>query len=184
MIFVPPITPQMNRPAEEADRFVQSQLTSYRLFSRGAVGDQPGRPNVKYLTGWKELPEGVHIAAWKFEDKIPRVVSVGAGLSVTVTSFAHEKFPYPTSTNDAGVEFAVITFDAQGRLSPADLSPDGSCVIPLARGSVFHARDPSGYVWQRVDEKERPAWNSITTFNFVVINGLTGRARVHRPEIN
>jgi hypothetical protein len=61
---------------------------------------------------------------------------------------------------------------------------DGNVIIPLARGGLTHQRNASGkYTWGAVDASQRPPGNWTNNYNFIVINALTGRARVERPEI-
>ena len=54
--------------------------------------------------------------------------------------------------------------------------------ISLARGSILSQRGPTGNL-VFFDAQERPLNNSIDNYNRVLIDGLTGRAKVVRPEI-
>ena len=187
VVFAPPIDPSMTPPpaSENPDALILGQCVSYRLFARRTVGDQPGRHSPRYLTGWRDLPDGVFIATNKFRatdypQPLPLWTPAGR---VDMRTFAIEQFPYPSSTNDYGAKLAFITFDPQGRLSSRDMTADGRVIIPLSRGGVLHGRDGQGYLWEFVDAKEKPDGNYTNNYNFIVINGLTGRARVERPEI-
>jgi prepilin-type N-terminal cleavage/methylation domain-containing protein len=190
VVFVPPIDPQDPEPPDEeaADQLILGQLSSYRLFARRTVGDQPGRPTERYLTGWRELPDGVFVAGEKFPMTLKGrdyvVLGTVAG-AAPMKTFALEKFPHPTSTNSfREAKLAFITFDPQGRLLSDDATPDGRAIIPLARGGVLHERDANGELaWAAVDASMRPPGNHTNNYNFIVINALTGRARVERPEI-
>ena len=84
-----------------------------------------------------------------------------------------------------------IAFGPEGRLQKynngrfEDLSEDE--IIPLARGSVLLERNVSGgktvFPWQAGDVVERPAGNSTNNYNLVVIDHMTGKGRIVRPEI-
>ena len=56
--------------------------------------------------------------------------------------------------------------------------------IPLARGSIFYARDGNGHFIQgNPDVQENPPGNSISVSNVIHIDWLTGRAHIERLEI-
>ena len=71
-----------------------------------------------------------------------------------------------------------VLFDANGSLSGLNEE-----VINLARGSIFYQRDASGALVDVPDVREAPLGDSINNYNRIRINGLTGRAKVERPEI-
>jgi prepilin-type N-terminal cleavage/methylation domain-containing protein len=172
MVFVPPgaNTFVATNPKDQklADRLAAGQFTTYALFSRRSVGDQPGRDTPRYLTQWKTLPDGVMIAPSKFfipTNGVPR--------------FAYKLFPYPTAEGKTNL-MAYIAFDYQGRLVSPPESEDA--IIPLARGSILYTRDSNGRV-RDLDVAEVPPGNSIANSNHIRIDWLTGRARVERLEI-
>jgi len=200
IVFAPLIDPATMAPpvdsrtmqAEDPEPLILGQLTSYRLFARRTVGDQPGRPTERYLTGWKELPDGVFVAKEKFivqpqaAPQPPQSVTLNLPLeNRTITTFGLAKFPYPTSTNGALATLAYMTFDPQGRVAAQDATLDGRVIIPLARGGMLHTPNPTGkgHVWEEVDARENPQYSQTNNYNFIVIDALTGRARVERPEI-
>jgi len=155
---VPPLT------ATEKDRILTGQFTSYALFTRRQVGEQPGRENPRYLTGLKTLPEGSFIASTKF-------------IAADPTAFPTDTFPFPTARHPDNFKMPFLAFDYQGRLITGKDE-----VIPVAQGSIFLDRDVNGLVWPGApDVRESPPGNS--TNNLVVIDWLTGRARILRPEI-
>jgi prepilin-type N-terminal cleavage/methylation domain-containing protein len=195
--FAPPINPDTARPPEDSDALILGQLTSYRIFARRTVGDQPGNPIPRYLTGWRDLPDGVFIAPEKFPTtpKGQELVTLGTSAGpVQIKTFASTeqfknqnldfRFPYPSSISGFRTDLAYLTFDPQGRLLSDDATPDGRAIIPLARGGVLHERGANGELaWAAVDASMRPPGNHTNNYNFIVINALTGRARVERPEI-
>jgi prepilin-type N-terminal cleavage/methylation domain-containing protein len=180
MVFVPPqiVTPNMNlvlsgTAGSQLTNLYGGQYTTYALLSLRSVGEQPGRANPRYLTAWRALPTGVFIATNKFGRY---------QLNVTDASraFATNVFPFPLATNGTAALLPFIGFDYLGRLiSQRDE------YIPLARGSIFYARDASTgkFSKQPADIQESPLGNSINNSNVVHIDWLTGRARVERQEI-
>lgn len=160
---------------------LSGQYTAYALYGPGSVGDQPGRPNRKYLTPWKSLPEKIFIAPDKFKDPFNRMTINDLALRPMGTNVV--LFP---KVNDAGrkLAFPCLIFDSQGRLvSEQNGSTYENAVIPLTRGSIFYARDANGNrLFQPADVQETPPGNSISNKNHIVIDWLTGRARVEREE--
>jgi len=145
--------------------------TRYALYAERTAGDQPGQHHPRYLTGWHQLPEGVFFADRPTDNPV-------GGLSRL------EKFSvfFPT-VNGELTDLPHIAFDESGALVNVNGArrPEGE-YIELARGSVMFQRDASGDVIF-FDAREIPPRNSVDNYNRVRIDGLTGRARVERPEI-
>jgi prepilin-type N-terminal cleavage/methylation domain-containing protein len=167
-----------NRDRQIGDRLRSSPYVGYALFAERTVGDQPGRSQFRYLTSWRSLPEGIFIATNKFLDNIV--------LWNTATDyqrpFEYIDLPFPTAV---GATYRVphIAFDAQGRLVDKDKRLRfQSEVLPLGRGSIIVFRSPGSVDF---DLRESPPGNATDTNNFhrVVVDGLTGRARVETPQI-
>jgi hypothetical protein len=80
-----------------------------------------------------------------------------------------------------------IAFDSKGSLIVTDsqnrrvIGQDE--IVNLARGSVFYQRGDDGRPVDPPDPKESPPLNSKTNINRIRIDGVTGRARVEREEI-
>lgn len=72
MVFVPPgilgHLPALTDPKErkQLTNLISGRYTAYALFSYRSVGAQPGKPNLRYLTEWKRLPDGVLFPTNKF----------------------------------------------------------------------------------------------------------------------
>jgi len=187
VVFMPQIDPMAFKPYLTSTQLNQTltwQYTSYTLFAERSVGDQPGRPFKRYLTGWKSLPDGVFIASNKFSTQYPITIN---GVTKQVLPFDYADFPYPTSdtVNNPPLSFPYIKFDSQGRLeSPQLKNGVDRCIIPLARGSILVYTDPSGQV-QVSDPVENPANNSMdtNTYNHIEIDAATGRARLDRRSL-
>jgi len=156
-----------------------SQYTTYALVSLRLLGEQPGRATPHYLTPWRNLPNGVFIARANFVDpNVDGASSLAAFPTATV-------FPFPNATNFPGISLPYIGFDYQGRLTYADgITRTFDAYIPLARGSIFYARNPNGgFVNSGADVQETPPNNSVTTSNVLHINALTGRVKLETLQV-
>jgi hypothetical protein len=202
MVFLPPVDAGAvgtftALSDSERNILVRGQQTTYALFSVREVGDQPGRSQPRYLKAWTALPEGFIIPAWKFDNQ-------GAGIAVTnlltgdvTTLFAQPfyqksvKVPTVSSPNAVEVSMPYIAFGPDGNLQRFNNGlfenlPEDE-IIPLARGSIFLERNvinnKTVFTWKAGDVAERPAGNSTNNYNLVVIDHVTGRGRIVRPEI-
>jgi prepilin-type N-terminal cleavage/methylation domain-containing protein len=182
---------------DEKNILLRGQLTTYALFSFRQVGDQPGQSNARYLKPWTALPDGFFIPEWKF--------TTGAGLDTSAPYQSVLPFDYTTvpklfvpvpslnSVRSVGIGVPYIAFGPEGRLQRQKLNADifvdyaENEILPLARGGMFleHKSPPNekDYVWTAPDVAERPAGNSTNNYNLIVIDHLTGRGRLVRPEI-
>ena len=171
-----------NNPAIFRNRKVWTNImsgvfTAYALYAERTVGDQPGQRNGRYLTQWKALPEGVFIAEREFDWGPTANQALWDTLAVTNRPFKYTYLPFPTA-NGRDNFIPHVLFDANGSLSGLNEE-----VINLARGSIFYQRDASGALVDVPDVREAPLGDSINNYNRIRINGLTGRAKVERPEI-
>ncbi len=156
--------------------------TTYALFAERTVGEQPGRGTPRYLLDWKSLPNGVLIETNKF-------LGVAGYSSLAERGLPTKEFLFPTATNNtAGGRFTLpyIGFDNRGRLLPPIPTDAGSAltgeVIPLARGSILYVRDAAGKIdASSVDVREIVP--DELGRHHVVIDGLTGRARVETQAL-
>jgi type II secretory pathway pseudopilin PulG len=174
VIFVPPYDDlktvkfmgSSERNMKVLTNILTGSQTRYALYAERSAGDQPGRHARRYLTGWRTLPEGIFIPEWQLMQLAKDPVAA----------------PFPTvegSTND----LPHISFDASGGSVWANgaRKPEGEYLY-LTRGSIMFQRDGSGAV-AFFDARENPLGNSTNNFNRIHIDGLTGRTRVERPEI-
>jgi prepilin-type N-terminal cleavage/methylation domain-containing protein len=182
VVFIPSdiLTLKLNGfSPEEQKQIRQLQggvYTQYALFSTRRVGDQPGRSTPRYLTEWKTLPDKVFIAEQKF------VALTDVGLP----QFDYANFPFPFDTNTVQVALPYVAFDSEGRPCQADGTPlpaPADIRIPLARGAILYGRDPTTRAVIGFTAQETPKDNSVTIPNHVVIDSLTGRARLDRADI-
>jgi prepilin-type N-terminal cleavage/methylation domain-containing protein len=148
--------------------------TQYALYSGRRVGDQPGQSTPRYLTEWRTLPDKTFIATNKFTS------------ATSTNRFLYADFPFPFATNQT-MRLPYVAFNYEGHLCRADggiLIPPGNARIPLARGAILYVRDATGGVPDTsFSVQEVPPGNSQSMSNQVVIDWLTGRARLQRAEI-
>ncbi len=185
LVFVPPeITNWMNSLTFETaytdqerrafTNLALGQYTTYAVYSSRNVGDQPGADFPRYWTEWKSLPAGSFIPTNKFAYR-----TLDANFVNGVRPFATNAFPFPFATSPK-VMLPYVGFDYQGRIA---LERDE--ILPLALGSIFYPRGPNGILRAPfvADVAQSPASNSVTLYNHVYIEWLTGRARVERQEL-
>ncbi len=178
VVFVPTNSFSLALPTDQRQLAVATNLTdagftTYAIFSERTAGDQPGRPNFRYLRLWKSLPDGTMISPGSFAGELP----VLPGLKI------HD-FPYPTSGVNSNA-LPYIGFDQNGSLVGLDnlgnlVRPWPEQAVAVARGSIFAVRKANGDV-EKLDVQERPPGNGM--LNVIRINGLTGRARLEQPQI-
>lgn len=186
MVFLPrEVLSLTGGDAEEISQVRRLQdglYTHYALLTFRQPGDQPGRSRSRYLTEWRPLPDGVFIATNKFVQPFEGVAP-----------FRWSPVPFPFGHSTL-VRLPCVAFNSEGRLVQLDNSGLGTggplledVVIPLARGVVRILRDPAtgSVLPQSLEVREVPAGNSSTNsaYNHIVVDRLTGRARIERPEL-
>ena len=174
-----------------ATNFCDDQLTGYIFAGLGAVGDQPGRHNWRYLGSQQNLPEGVFIAQQKFTMPPNLYYTISdpvSGAQYNVYGFnVTNTIPFPTETNtqvSASSALPFLPYIAFNYLG--QLTSDGVNVahqdeyIPLAHGVVAPAIDPATKTYRLAGAPsvtEIPPGNSTNiSYNVVHIDALTGRA--------
>ena len=169
--FIPPEINSLSPTGANGDQIKQLQAgiyTQYALYTPRRTGDQPGQFNARYLTEWRSLPKKVFIATNAF-----------AGMDSS-------SFPFPTEgTNAPTLTMPCVAFNYEGRpcLANGDVPQVPYDVhIPLARGSIMYSRDAAGNVLG-FSVQEVPPGNSLTASNHIVIDQMTGRARLVRQEV-
>jgi prepilin-type N-terminal cleavage/methylation domain-containing protein len=209
MLFVPlidrtlPISTGLTQKQKEI--LAKRQLRGYAIYSQRSVGSQPGQSEPKYLSEWKELPEGVCIATNKFS-------KTDAGFSgflpmdyLTRTSLV--TIPVVNGTGYDHIPY--IAFDYTGALT---LSPDGNfrtqnplldwrkdlakrATIPLVSAAVLPVvlnapGTPRPLGWEAAFVSYKSPndlggnYNALTNYiKRVVVDPLTGRSRVEGGQI-
>lgn len=207
MVFLPPqFWAGVNAPraaslnadsSANLDDLITGQYTSYALFSFRGIGDQPGHSRPRYLTAWRELPDGMMIETNKFTlDSLEFVADVNDPARLrtwAVRGFPTNEFPFPPTelTNTAAgapIKFHLpyIGFDAQGKLlpRPGQTSPEDE-FIPLVKGSIFPPRDANGKALRAAPDVVQGPYRELTRTNYLLIHvdWLTGRARIEKQEL-
>lgn len=178
-------------PQSEKDKgakLYDKQLNSYTFVTLRSVGDQPGMSVPRYLSPWRSLPEGTFIAPWKFalaSDEFVRIDDPPPPAGPLRRSFIVHGFhytnniPFPSAEATMPVWLPYFAFNHLGQLVPPR-----DQIIPLARGTLAHARDPNKVPLARPPAvSESPPGNSTNAFLFIRIEWLTGRARLEQPEV-
>jgi prepilin-type N-terminal cleavage/methylation domain-containing protein len=167
---------------------LSKQLVAYNFVSVRSVGDQPGRGQPRYLDEWRTMPEGTFVPLFKFYPPVSGYTRISdpapplpVQRQVDVYGFLTNSIPFPLAESPTTFPVPCIVFNHLGQLD----SPRDEEIIPLARGTVAPALDPVNKrpVFGLPSMTERPAGNSTNAFTFIVIDRLTGRARVERQQI-
>jgi len=160
------------------------QLSGYTYVAYGGAGDQPGQHAWHYLESWQSLPDGTFIASWKFSPRGPSPARVVAGFNVY--GFATNAIPFPTADSPLAL-VPCVAFNYLGQLTYDGQNPAGQDeYIPLARGSVYVATDPSTKALQfsPANVSETPPGNSTSSaYNLADIDWLTGRATLRFQKV-
>lgn len=182
MVFVPPEihTVSLNLYNREEEKQIRSLLngvfTSYALFSKRSVGEQPGRESPRYLTEWKTMPDGILIPPYK----VIRNNALTNSTDAANRPFDFVSIPFPTAKSPLML-LPAIQFNPQGQLARGRDE-----VIPMARGRIFYLQDATGEYQQMPAGPtvlETPPGNATNDINQVRIDWLTGRGRIERPEL-
>jgi prepilin-type N-terminal cleavage/methylation domain-containing protein len=172
-------------PAErkEVAQYANLQFTSYALFAKRTLGDQPGSGRARYITDWKTLPEGVLIPTNKFDVNVAYEPK-RSPLPLFHRPFTHTALPFPGATNKV-IELPYIAFDYQGKLYQEGLAVAEDVIVPIAKGSVVIPQEDKDKLLSGSLEAseviETPKGNA-TNNPSIRIDWLTGRARMVRPE--
>jgi prepilin-type N-terminal cleavage/methylation domain-containing protein len=182
MIFASPVL--LGAPQTLAvSNILSRQFSAYTMFARRNAGDQPGQSSPRYLTSWRNLPEGIYIWPPKFIRSNLTIVGPNPTVPSTITNFSisgfnTNAFPFPSVTDSALAGLPYVAFNYLGQLSADGINPSGRDeYIPLVRGSIFY---DANFV---ADPLENPAGNSTNLYNLIHIDALTGRARVEQQQI-
>ena len=176
----------------EVAKHANLQFTSYALFTKRSLGDQPGFDRPRYLTDWRTLPEGILIPTNKFD--MLKALSLTARENETLVNrpffFGDEVakvnlIPFPTASGKQ-IPLPYIAFDFQGRLKqPANVALMHDVIVPISKGSVVYPQEDKNLAANNLgfaEVIETPKGN-YTNNPAIRIDWLTGRARVVRPRL-
>jgi type II secretory pathway pseudopilin PulG len=201
MVFVPPVlwtaaNSQGYQALSYADQtnalnLYDKRQIGYNFVTLHSLGDQPGKPTVRYLSSWRTLPEGTFIPAQKFATNTPYSPPVLVVRSNGVPVYPVYGFdrttaiPFPSATalaSGAPVALPFLAFNYLGQLINGRDE-----IIPIDRGSIMFQSDPvsrhAKFTTFAPDAVEDPPGNVTNSFNLIRIDWLTGRARVIRQEV-
>ncbi len=170
------------RALRQLTNLVNGQYTAYALFTRRSVGDQPGREQPRYLTDWRQLPDGLLFDTNLFVDLGAQWLTAANRTNASLRPLPHAWFPFPTE-DAPELRLPYVAFNPQGRMFyEGGVEPVlAGEAIPLVRGSVFYPRDGAGrYDWRAAPDIAL-AQRGDTNRMEVRVDWLTGRARVFRP---
>ena len=190
VIFAAPNLTNFNWAAIPAGSPIRQQVTNaatkqfrgYAFYVERSVGDQPGQGHTNYISSWKSLPESIFIATDKFSGISAPIVGNDG-----IWQFELKDFHFPTATN-ATLALPYLAFNHLGQLLNA--RNNGSEIIPLSRGSIQYGWSDPNFPLQ-ADVRELPPGNALkvnsgssnTTWNWLRIDGLTGRAKVEQQSL-
>ncbi len=174
------------------------QLSGYTFIAYGAVGDQPGQHTWHYLEPWQSLPDNSFIAAVEICARRFRMACRRLTCRSTIRFPARRCSRFMDSTRDSFrfrrwtrrrhcLALPCIAFNYLGQLTFDGQNPASQDeYIPLARGSVLPAMDPSSKVLQLTPPLRvgNPPGNSTNSaYNLVDIDPLTGRATLKFQKV-
>ena len=194
------------RPVDKiaATNLLDKQLIGYNFVSLRSLGDQPGVHIPRYLGSWKSLPEGAFISPLKFllpaisatpfviftnSPPVPGFDLYGFNWTTDVP-FPRVDTPMlnPNPNRQHYVWLPYIAFNYLGQVCDQDGNPlQRNNVFPLAKGAVGVPRDPNTRAPRQLTAvvNENPVGNATNslTYNVVVVDWLTGRARAAEQEV-
>jgi len=147
----------------------------YAFVALRRPGDQPGNPALEYLSSWKGLPAKTFLdtnlfASWAY-------------------SFARWPLPLPYETSSINLALPYVAFNHQGRLVKlaafgSETETGADMILPVTRGAIMYVRGADGDLAPGdVTVQEVPPGFSTNTPNRVVVEWMTGRARIEQAEV-
>jgi hypothetical protein len=156
------------------------QLVSYAFYAEYVLGDSLGSPSRRWLSDWKQLPEGAFFPSEMLGDLMIENKIFADAPGNDRLLIPHIRNNGPSSGTDMILPY--IGFDARGRLIGVMGKPnDQGAIIRLVEGGVLPPeKDPSTdeYLWDDATgfNADEPS-NIGRVENYVLINFQTGRAR-------
>ena len=186
--------PLTKEQQNELGQFGNLRYTSYALYTKRSLGDQPGPGRSRYITDWRTLPEGTFIPTNKFNlANAYGTVRTNQPLVTRPFFFGDDsangvkyKIPFPNATNKP-INLPFIAFDYRGRLvHPENIgSHPHDVIVPIVKGSIVYPEENKAKMalglLDPAEAIETPKGN-YTNNPSIRIDWLTGRARVVRPE--
>ena len=176
---------------KEIARHANLQYTSYALFARRSLGDQPGPGTPRYITDWRTMPQGTFILTNKFDSAVPPgpqrsiIPLFSRPLLHATGGTMPEPFPFPMAESSLKIPLPYVAFDYQGRLFQRGLATGEDVILPITKGSIVYPQEDrlkmdAGSL-EAAEVIETPKGNA-TNNPCIRIDWLTGRARMVRAE--
>ena len=175
----------------QATNLFDKQAVGYNFVSLRSMGDQPGRPTVRYLSSWKSLPDGGFIYPAKFQpylqnNPVLNIYTNPGVLAFRVFGFTRTNgIPFPMentarySPANPYTTLPYIAFDYMGRLASGRDE-----IIPISRGSVITPHDSNRKPRMGLPSfNEQPPGNTTNGYNVVYVDWLTGHARALQQTV-
>lgn len=177
---------------------VAGLFTSYAIYTEHTVGEQPGVRRPRYLTDWRELPDGIvfppNMAVAIPQERL-KEFPLGGNPSLPVGLFPFPIAPRLGDPVDAIPRFALpyIAFDSTGRLYSEGIPTNqfltlgfGSVFIPkvhqsTTNGSTGEVTSTSAPDFSRPFDYVQTPLNNGTNSIFRIA-ALTGRSKLFKPE--
>lgn len=165
---------------KQFDQLINGQFTTYAVFARRSLGDQPGPGRARYITQWQRLPEGLFISTNEFAyyDK-----TAWRNMAATNRPFLYLPVPFPTAQSKE-VLLPCIVFNYQGQLiHQVQSNNPGDEYIYISQGAVNFPKNPAGTVTladPNIVEKPQANWMRNP---YVRVDWLTGRSRVEHRKV-
>lgn len=195
------------RPVDWARAAVlaNKQMIGYNFVSLRSLGDQPGVHTPQYLSVWRTLPDGAFISPIKFllpaAPSVPFLIQTNDVAGNPVNAFPLTGFDWtsqvpfplldtpmynPLPNRQHYVYLPYIAFNYLGQRCDDNGNPiQRPAIIPLAKGNISFAHIGGTNKLAAPTLYEQPPGNDTNslTYNVVVVDWLTGRARAIQQEI-
>ena len=155
---------------ERVQQLWEGLYSGYAIYAQRSVGSQPGRPEPRYLSDWKFLPGGIIFDPDKF------IVQKGSETlrDPVIRPYSLREIGFPHADSNP-LLMHTIAFNAQGQLISGRDE-----VITYIEGSVGYVRDIDGNIIPGpLDIVDKSGGQR----HHILINWLTGRARLIQPEL-
>lgn len=157
------------------------QLVSYAFYAKYVLGDSLGSPSERWLSDWKQLPEGAFFPSKMleelFDDNRRYGGPPGNNGELYIPHVQNHVQNNGPQVPTPGMLLPYIGFDERGRLIGVMGKPnDRGAIIRLVEGGVLPPEIDSSTGNFLVENADEPL-NIGRVENYVLINFQTGRAR-------
>ncbi len=216
VLFFPQIDPTTVATSllqSQRDLLAKKQMHGYAIFSRRTVGGQPGADEPRYLSEWKELPDGVIFHPRKFDvsdlgfngflpldfyEEVPANVALPPRFPVPVVGGIGHRRIFYMAYDSTGALTLLEDGDVRTKANRDKNKPDYRAnlelraTIPLLSGSIgapfgYDSNNRKAYTWAPGDPiikaPSTNTYNLADCVKWVRVDVLTGRSRVEGGEI-